>query len=125
VSHSVLLDKLSKYGCPQVVIGWLANFLTHRTQSVASFSGMSSKLAITCRINQGSGIGPTTAFIAMIADLQPLHNSTKFCKYADDLTVVTPGSLTLHGNEEIESLKLWTIHNQLLIKTSKSEEVVL
>jgi Reverse transcriptase (RNA-dependent DNA polymerase) len=34
VSHSVLVDKLSKYGCPQVVNNWLANFLTDRTQSV-------------------------------------------------------------------------------------------
>jgi Reverse transcriptase (RNA-dependent DNA polymerase) len=65
-SHSVLLDKLSKYGCPQVVISWLANFLMDRTQSVVSFSGMSSKLAKTCSIIQGSGIGPT-ALIAMIA----------------------------------------------------------
>jgi Reverse transcriptase (RNA-dependent DNA polymerase) len=37
VSHSFLLDKLSKYGCTQVVISWLANFLTDRTQGVVSF----------------------------------------------------------------------------------------
>jgi hypothetical protein len=74
VSHSVLLGKLAEYGCPQVnVVSQLANFLTLCTQIVASFSGMSSKLAITRSIIQGSGIGPN-AFIAMIADLQPLHN---------------------------------------------------
>jgi hypothetical protein len=30
--------------------------------------------------------------LVLTADLQPLHNTTKFCKYADDLTVVIPGS---------------------------------
>jgi Reverse transcriptase (RNA-dependent DNA polymerase) len=47
VSHAVLLDKLSKYGCPQVAVSWLANNLTDRTQSVVSSSGMSCKLPIT------------------------------------------------------------------------------
>jgi hypothetical protein len=61
----------------------------------------------------------------MIADLQPLHNTTKFCKYADDLTVVIPGSLTSHDNEEIGNVNLWAIHNKLLINTSKSKEIVL
>jgi Reverse transcriptase (RNA-dependent DNA polymerase) len=87
-------------------------------------SGMSSKLPITRSIIQGLGIGSTT-FIAMIADLQPLHNTIKFCKYADDLTVVIPGSLTSHGNKEIENEKLWAIHNKLIINTSKSKEIVL
>jgi hypothetical protein len=104
----------------------LANFLTDRTQSVVSFSCMSSKLAITrsCSIIQESGIGPT-AFIAMIADLQPVHNTTKFFKYADDTTVLIPGSFTSHGNEETENVKLWAIHNKLLINISKSKEIVL
>ena len=124
VSHTILLDKLSMYGCPQVVISWLANFLTDRTQSVASFSGISNKLAITRSIIQGSGIGPT-AFIAMIADLQPSHKTTKLCKYADDLTVVIPGSLFFHGNDEIENIKLWAIQNKLFINTAKSKEIVL
>jgi hypothetical protein len=61
----------------------------------------------------------------MITDLQPLHNTTKYCKYADDLTAVIPGSLTSHDNEEIENVKLWAIHNKLLISTSKSEDIVV
>jgi hypothetical protein len=64
-------------------------------------------------------------FITMIGDLQPLHNTTEFCKYADDLTVVIPGSLSSHGNDEIDNVKLWAIHNELLIHTSKSKEIVL
>jgi hypothetical protein len=48
----------------------------------------------TCYIRiQGSGIG-LTAFLAMIVDLQPVHE-TKFSKLAEDLTIVIPGSLIL------------------------------
>ena len=80
VSHSILLDKLAVFGCPQVVISWLANFLTDRTQSVISLSGKSGNLAITRSIIQGSGIGPT-AFLAMIIDLHPVNTTTKFSKF--------------------------------------------
>ena len=36
VCHSILLEELTSYGFPQIVICWLANFLTDRTQSVVS-----------------------------------------------------------------------------------------
>jgi hypothetical protein len=97
-----------------LTVGWLIFLLI--ALRVWSLSGMSSKLPITRSIIQGSDIG-STAFIAIIADLQPLHDTTKFCKYADDLTFVIPGSLTSHGNEEIENVKLRAIHNKLLVNT--------
>jgi hypothetical protein len=103
-------------------VGWLIFLLI--ALRVLSLTGMPSKLPIAHCIIQGSGIGPS-AFITMTADLQPLHNTAKFCKYLDDLTVVIPGSLTSHGNEEIENVKLQAIHNKLLINTSKSKEIVL
>lgn len=126
VCHSILLEKLTSYGCPQIVISWLANFLTDRTQSVVSRYGQSIKLAITCSIIQGSGIGPT-AFIAMIADLQPIHKTTKLCKYADDLTALIPGTALglLHASEEMENIWLWAKRNRLTINSSKSKEIIL
>ena len=96
VSHSILLDKLAVFGSPQIVISWLANFLTDRTQSVISLSGKSGNLAITRSIIQGSGTGPT-AFLAIITDLHPVNKTTKFSKFADDLTVVIPGFRVLDG----------------------------
>jgi hypothetical protein len=64
----------------------------------------------------------------MIADIQPLHNTTtKFCNYADAITGVISivHSLRSHSNEKTEKVKLWAIHNKLLINTSKSKEIVL
>ena len=124
VSHSILLDKLAVFGCPQVVISWLANFLTDRTQSVISLSGKSGNLPITCSIIQGYGIRPT-AFLTMITDPQPVRKTTKFTKFADDLTIVIPGSLVLNGVVELGNILDWAKQNKLTINMSKSKEIVL
>ena len=124
VSHSVLLDKLVAYNCPQFVINWLTNFLTGRYQSVVTLSGSSSKLSISRSIIQGSGIGPA-AFLAMIADLHPKCVSTVFSKYADDLTVVIPGSAVSHAGDEINNIVQWSVRNKLRLNMSKTKEIVL
>ena len=120
VSHSKLLDKLAVFGCLQVVTIWLANFLTDRTQSVISLSGKSGNLAITRSIIQGSGTGPT-AFLVMIIDL----HRVKTTKFADNLTIVIPGSLVLNGVVELSSILEWAKQNKLIINMSKSKENVL
>jgi Reverse transcriptase (RNA-dependent DNA polymerase) len=39
VPHHHLLGKLVSYNCPQILINWIANYLTDRTQYVTSSSG--------------------------------------------------------------------------------------
>jgi hypothetical protein len=78
-------------------------FLTGRYQSVVSLSGSSSKLSLSRSIIQGSGHGPA-AFLAMISDLHPKCVSTVFSNYADDLTVVIPGSAVSHAGDEIDNI---------------------
>jgi Reverse transcriptase (RNA-dependent DNA polymerase) len=115
VSHSVLLDKLVAYSCPQFVFNWFTNFLTGRYQSLVSLSGSSSKLS---SIIQGFGIGPA-AFLAMIGDLYPKFVSTVFSKYADDLTVVIPGSAVSHAGDEINSIVRWPVRKNYVEKCLK------
>jgi ribonucleases P/MRP protein subunit RPP40 len=124
VSHSVLLDKLVAYNCPQFLISWLTNFLTGRYKSVVSLFGFSSKLSISRSIIQGSGIGPA-AFLAIIGDLHPTCMSTLFSKYADDLTVVFSGSAVSHAGNEIDNVVQWSAKNKLRLKMSKTKEIVL
>jgi Reverse transcriptase (RNA-dependent DNA polymerase) len=121
--NSVLLDKLVAYSCPQVLINWLTNFLTGQYQSVVSLSG-SSKLSISRSIIQGSGIGPPV-FLAIIVDLHPKCMSTVFSKYADDLTVVIPGSAVSHADDEIDNIVRWSARNKLRLNMSKTKEIVL
>ena len=104
------------------VINWLTNFLTGRYQSVVSLSGSSSKLSICRSIIQGSG---PAAFLAMIADLHPKCVSTIFSKYADDLTVVIPGSAVSHAGDEINNIVQWSVRNKLRLNMSKTKEIVL
>jgi Reverse transcriptase (RNA-dependent DNA polymerase) len=90
VPHHQLLGKLVRYNCPQILINWIANYLTDRTHSVISVtcsSGCSLPLRITRSIIHGSGLGPA-GFIAYIAELRPLNNENIFCKFADDLTIL-------------------------------------
>jgi hypothetical protein len=89
-------------------VGWLIFLLHGRTQNLASFSGMSNNSQYYSGIIVR--IGPT-AFIAMIADLQSLYISLP--NFANMRTILL-SLLTSHGNEEIEHVKLWAIHNKLL-----------
>jgi hypothetical protein len=79
------------------------------THSVLSPSGKSGNLAVTPSIIQGVCIGPT-AFLAMILDLQPVHKTTKFSKFADELNIFIPGSLVLNGVVELINILEWA-HN--------------
>jgi hypothetical protein len=59
----ITIGKLVSYNCPQILINWIANYLTDRTQSVTCSSGCSLPLRNTRSIIQGSGFGPA-GFIA-------------------------------------------------------------
>ena len=61
----------------------------------------------------------------MITDPQPVRKTTKFTKFADDLTIVIPGSLVLNGVVELGNILDWAKQNKLTINMSKSKEIVL
>jgi Reverse transcriptase (RNA-dependent DNA polymerase) len=115
VPYHQILGKLVNYNCPQVLINWIANYLTDRTQSVTCSSGCLLPLRITHSIIQCSGFGPA-GFIAYNADLRPLNNENIFCKFADDLTTILVRTiqhlLNLHtysiGLSKIKLKLIWT-----------------
>jgi ribonucleases P/MRP protein subunit RPP40 len=119
-SHSVLLDKLVNITVHNLLINWLTNLLTGRYQYVVLLSGSSSKLSPSRSIIQGSGIGPA-AFLAIFTQ----NASTVFSKYADDLTVVIPGSAVSHAGDEIDNTVQWSARNKLRLNLSKTKEIVL
>jgi len=123
VSHNVFLCKLETFGCSQVVINWLANYLTDRTQSLATPNGLTLSLKINRSIIQGSGIGPTS-FVSVIADLHPLSTETIFCKYADDLTVASPASCSTPLLDEFNHVQEWANANRLKINIAKCKEII-
>jgi Reverse transcriptase (RNA-dependent DNA polymerase) len=87
VPHHQLLGKLVSYNCPQILNDWIVNYLTDRTQSVMNMC-IWMFVAVT-QYTQGSGFGPAGFIAYYIADLRPLKNENIFCKFADDLTLLT------------------------------------
>ena len=114
VPHRELLAKLVGYGCHQKIINWLANYLSDRKQSVTSLKGLS----INQSIIQGSGIGPF-CFLAHIADLQPKHTDTVYCKFADDLTALIREDS--RATDEIKHILEWARINKLTINIKKNQ----
>lgn len=55
INHSLLIDKLSKYG---IITSWLQSYLSGRTQCVKLSNNVSSFRAINCGVPQGSVLGP-------------------------------------------------------------------
>ena len=62
----------------------------------------------------------------MIADLHPKCVLTVFSKYyADDLTVVIPGSAVSHAGDEINNIVQWSVRKKLRLNMPKTKEIVL
>ena len=56
VNHFIPIEKLQKLDISHIVINWIINFLTNRTQQVVVNGRRSSRESITRSIVQGSGL---------------------------------------------------------------------
>ena len=75
---------------PTIVINWIINLLTDRTQQVVINDRISSRLSIITRsIGQGLGLG-ALLFLIYNLDLKPICKINILCKYADDLSQLFP-----------------------------------
>ena len=82
VNHSILINKLYKYGFRGTTLSLLKSFLTNRSQYVTINGEKSSMCAITTGVPQGSVLGPLL-FLLFINDL-PEISSLRCSLFADD-----------------------------------------
>lgn len=121
LDHVLLLEKLDRMNNEFIPISWIASYLTSRTQCVKIEDCISSPYVATSGIPQGSHLGPFL-FILFINDIV---NCFSFCKcliYADDVKIyaeVKSISDTTRIQDELNYFHDWTVHNKLMLNTSK------
>ncbi|GAB0192430.1 mitochondrial enolase superfamily member 1 [Grus japonensis] len=122
VPHSLLLEKLMRYGLDKWSMRWVGNWLTGCTQRVVVNSSFSNWQPVRSRVPQG--LGPTL-FNAILSDLDDWIKCT-LMKFADDTKLsgevdTSEGRATLQ--EDLDRLEEWA--NKNLMKFNKDECKVL
>ena len=126
VNHSLLLNKLAKYGIRGPALELAKSFLTNRRQYVLANNTKSSCREITCGIPQGSTLGPLF-FVIFINDIF-LCSNFRINLFADDaylsLSDVTNANLEVKANKELEKINAWIKYNKLALNMKKSTFIV-
>ena len=106
VPHLRLIEKLKGYGVNAVIVKWISNFLSNRTQVVKVADSLSSSCNVTSGVPQGSVLGPTL-FNVFINDICADLSST--CKvFADDTKIYAPCSEYSQLQNDLYKLFRWS-----------------
>lgn len=136
INTSLLLSKLSFYGCQPETVQWFKSYLTHRSQIVQvtndgdGTTKSSGSSYVDRGVPQGSILGPLL-FILYSADITNCLLNTKFHLYADDLQMYlsfhphqTDESVT-KMNEDLDRISAWSIRSSLVLNPVKSKYLVM
>ena len=110
VNHSILLNEMHAYGIRGNILDWFKSYLNKREQFTSINNTHSDKKNISCRIPQGSVLGPLL-FLIYINDLPNVSKKTYSIIFADDTSVFLEGnnlnSSSTIINEELNKLSIW------------------
>ena len=102
VDHSILLNKLSKYGIRGVAHKWVSSYLYGRQQCVSFNKNKSKTYSISCGVPQGSILGPLL-FLLYVNDIAQVSTISFPILYADDTNLFLQGKCL---NTLIEKMNL-------------------
>lgn len=127
LNHSILLQKLERYGFRGRALTLLSSYLKHRHQYV-HLSGFSSLVKpITSGVPQGSILGPLL-FNIYVNDIVNIDKEAKLVMYADDTSLFfsadEPNLLISLANKTLSKLNAWANENSLKINTSKTKAIM-
>ena len=114
LNHSILLNKLRHYGISGCSYELFCSYLSNGLQFVAFNGKMSTKLAISTGVPQGSVLGPLL-FLIYINDLPMVSNIFTMLMYADDTTLYCNG-MVWYGNSLFDITEKYIVIAKYLIK---------
>ena len=128
VNHSILLNKLEKYGIRGLPLQWFYSYLSDRAQFVQINNTKSDKLMMKCGIPQGSTLGPLL-FLIYINDLANSSDILKFRIFADDTNIFYSSKnldeLQNVINNELSKVYTYCIANKLSINFTKTNYMII
>ena len=127
VDHSILLDKLYKYGIRGVAHNWFKTYLSGRNQYVTVNNIKSTINTLQHGVPQGSILGPLL-FIIYINDISAIDKTIDFILYADDANILISGSTIQEIFEKLQiflpKLEDWVNINSLKLNTTKTKYMI-
>lgn len=124
VPHNRLIYKLGTININELVIEWIASFLSNRSQSVVINKHVSSPIPVKSGVPQGSVLGPVL-FLLYINDL-PANIQSTIRLFADDCVIYRPISTPLDVcvlQRDLEIISQWCITWLMQINITKTKSV--
>ena len=128
VDHEILLRKLDHYGFRGTINIWFSSYLQGRTQTTQIGPHISERLDSTCRVPQGSVLGPLL-FLLYMNDIQESSDKLSFYLFVDDTNILFANknlkSFEFDVNHKLNKVYDWLIANKLTFNIKKSNFVIL
>ena len=123
INPNILIQKLIALDVPVLILHWVLDFLSERTQSVRVGEATSSPLDIWATVPQGTKMG-VVLFLIMINDLK---TGCPTFKYVDDTTLyyVSNNPIDPSLQEAVSSVLAWSNQNDMRINGSKTKEMLI
>ena len=121
LNHSLLLCKLTNYGCDSGAINLLTSYLSGRTFSVKVAEHLSESKALCCGVPQGSVLGPFL-FLVYVNDMFSALSNLDLYSFADDTVLLLPfdnAGETDHFISNVELVLNWYRSNHLFVNNDK------
>ena len=127
IDHSLLLQKLERYGIRGVTNHRLRSYLNNRFQYVNINNTESCLRRVMCGVPQGSVLGPKL-FILYLNDIFTVSDVLKIVTFADDTNLLCSGEdieeLLKTVEIELTKLKKWFDRNKLSLNEKKTKFMV-